>query len=115
MNKNQFLLTKEEISYVNSWLTKLIGASFEFYLGIPFVGGAFIVSFFWLPLIAMLAYHIITLTLSQNNHATIWSPVIGIIASILGFIPFLGMVLHWIAFICLLIDGITNLVIKDRK
>lgn len=32
-----------------------------------------------------------------------------IVASTIGIIPLLGMLLHWAAFICLLIDGILTL------
>ncbi|PWU67065.1 hypothetical protein [Gracilibacillus dipsosauri] len=89
-----------------SGVLKLIGAGFEFFLGIPGYGGVFILSLLWTPLLFMLIYHIVTLVISKNNHTPIWGPIVGIIASTLGIIPGLGMLLHWAAFICLLIDGI---------
>ncbi|MGN8645874.1 hypothetical protein ACTNEO_05530 [Gracilibacillus sp. HCP3S3_G5_1] len=96
-------------------ILKLVGAGLEFLLGIPVFGGAIILSLYWTPLFIMLVYHIVTLILSKSNNATIWGPVIGIVASVLGFIPGLGMVLHWAAFICLLVDGIANVKNKDKE
>lgn len=89
---------------------KLVGAGFEFFLGIPGFGGTIILGLYWTPLLFMLVYHIITLVLSRYAYTTIWGPVVGIVASSLGVIPGLGMMLHWAAFICLLVDGIMTLV-----
>ena len=91
---------------VVSGVMKLVGAGAEFFLGIPAVGGAFIIALFWIPLLVMLAYHITTLVISKKHNQTIWGPVVGIVASTVGIIPGIGMMLHWAAFICLLIDGI---------
>lgn len=98
-----------------SGVMKLVGAGFEFFLGIPAVGGAFILAFYWTPLLFMLAYHLVTLVLSRKEGLPIWGPVLGVIASVLGIIPGLGMVLHWAAFICLLIDGILTLAKGKKK
>ncbi|MFC4402774.1 hypothetical protein [Gracilibacillus xinjiangensis] len=96
-----------------SGILKLLGAVFEFFLGIPGLGGSLIISLLWTPLLFMLIYYIITLVLSKTFRAPIWGPVIGIIASTIGIIPILGMMLHWVAFICLLVDGIQTLTKKD--
>ncbi|MFC0015443.1 MULTISPECIES: hypothetical protein [Allobacillus] len=94
---------------VISGVMKLIGSGMEFFLGIPGVGGVFILSFVWIPLLFMLIYHIVTLVLAKKSEQRIWGPVVGIVASTIGIIPVLGMLLHWAAFICLLIDGILTL------
>jgi hypothetical protein len=94
---------------VLSGVLKLIGSGFEFFLGIPVVGGTFILALFWKPLLFMLIFHIITLIISKNSGSPIWGPVVGIIASTVGVIPGIGMMLHWVAFICLLIDGLITI------
>ncbi|MBR7552578.1 hypothetical protein ACFFJI_10110 [Allobacillus sp. GCM10007491] len=94
---------------ISSGVMKLIGSGMEFFLGIPGIGGAFILSFVWIPLLFMLIYHIVTLVFAKKSNQNIWGPVVGIVASTIGIIPVLGMLLHWAAFICLLIDGILTL------
>lgn len=89
-------------------LLKLLGAVMEFFLGIPLLGGLFIVSMGWAPLGFMLVYYIVVLILAYLAPAPKWGPAVGLLASILGYIPVLGMIMHWVAFLCLLIDGITN-------
>ncbi|KAB8125767.1 hypothetical protein F9U64_21740 [Gracilibacillus oryzae] len=98
-----------------SGILKLLGVLAEFFLGIPAIGGTFILSLLWTPLLFMLVYYIITLVVSRVSGAPIWGPVVGIITSVVGFIPFVGMTLHWIAFFCLLADGILTLRSKDRS
>jgi len=100
---------------VLSGVLKLIGSGLEFFLGIPAIGGAFILALVWTPLLFMLVFHIITLIKSKNSGCTIWGPVVGIVASTVGVIPGIGMMLHWAAFICLLIDGITTFKKKDTN
>lgn len=91
-----------------SGILKLVGAGLEFFLGIPVIGGSFILALYWAPLLFMLVYHIVTLVLAKKENQAIWGAVTGITASALGFILVLGMILHWAAFICLLIDGILS-------
>ncbi|SER89943.1 hypothetical protein SAMN04487944_11269 [Gracilibacillus ureilyticus] len=98
---------------IASGVLKLIGAVFEFFLGIPLIGGSFILNLLWTPLIFMLIYHIITLAISKSGRAPIWGPAVGIIASTVGIIPGVGMLLHWAAFFCLLVDGILTLMKKE--
>lgn len=98
-----------------SGVLKVIGSGFEFSLGIPGLGEAFIISLLWIPLLLMLTYHIITLVLSRRSNQRVWGPIMGIIASTVGFIPVIGMILHWAAFICLLLDGILTLANSKRS
>ena len=87
---------------------KLAGAAMEFFLGIPFLGGLFIVSMGWSPLGFMIVYYVAVLILAIMAGAPKWGPGVGFVVSILAFIPFFGMFLHWLACICLLVDGMTN-------
>jgi len=86
---------------------KWMGAAFEALLGIPALGGLFIISMGYTPLGFMLVFHIVVLVLSITRLKRISvGPIVGITASVLGFIPFLGMMLHWVAAIVLAIDAL---------
>ncbi|GAA0323009.1 hypothetical protein GCM10008967_11920 [Bacillus carboniphilus] len=88
-----------------STILKWITGGLEALLGIPFLGGLLILSLAWTPLYILLALHIITLIFSirenQNKHGSI----LGIITSCIGWIPFVGMVMHIITAVFLLIDA----------
>ncbi|WP_058764191.1 hypothetical protein [Exiguobacterium chiriqhucha] len=86
---------------------KWLGAAFEAFLGIPAIGGLFIISMGYTPLGFMLVFHIVLLVVSLSRLKRISvGAIIGITASVLGFIPFLGMMLHWVAAIALAIDAL---------
>lgn len=88
---------------------KWVGAAFEALLGIPVLGGLFIISMGYSPLGFMLVFHIVVLIVSVSRLNKVpFGPIVGITASVLGFIPFLGMVLHWVAAIALTIDALTT-------
>lgn len=88
---------------------KWLGAAFEAFLGIPVLGGLFIISMGYSPLGFMLVFHIVVLILSITRlNKVSFGPIVGITASVLGFIPFLGMFLHWVAAIALAIDAFTT-------
>lgn len=88
---------------------KWLGAAFEAMLGIPVLGGLFIISMGYSPLGFMLVFHIVVLILSITRlNKVSFGPIVGITASVLGFIPFLGMFLHWVAAIALAIDAFTT-------
>lgn len=86
---------------------KWLGAAFEAFLGIPAIGGLFIISMGYTPLGFMLVFHIVLLVVSLSRLKRISvGALVGITASVLGFIPFLGMMLHWVAAIALAIDAL---------
>ena len=84
-------LKKPENSYKG---LKLAGAIVETILGIPFWGGLLILSMFWSPLFLMLAFHIVALILLSKSKQRKTPAILGIVASTLGWIPFVGMILH---------------------
>ncbi|MFS0638856.1 hypothetical protein AB1K84_23470 [Mesobacillus foraminis] len=89
------------VSTVLKWVT----GGLEAFLGIPVLGGAIVLGYAWTPLFLMLILHIVTLIFSmrefQNKHASI----LGIITSIVAWIPFVGMIMHIITAIVLFIDA----------
>ena len=72
----------------------LVMASFEILLGFPVMGGLMIVALFWTPLVLALIGHVVTLIFATKNKEKLAPSIVGIVASVLGFIPFVGMCLH---------------------
>ncbi|MFD1036818.1 hypothetical protein ACFQ3N_00050 [Virgibacillus byunsanensis] len=90
-----------------SRIMKWITGAFEAFLGIPGLGGAFILSLFWTPLLVMLVLHIITLVLTTKEGGASTGSILGIVTSCIGWIPFVGMIMHIISAIFLMIDAAT--------
>ncbi|NGP46685.1 hypothetical protein G4V62_17675 [Bacillaceae bacterium SIJ1] len=91
------------------WVTGVIEAG----LGIPFIGGIFIVANGWAPLWIMLVVHVVVLLINRSHKKRIIGPAFGIGASLLGFIPVVGMISHIVAAIVLLIDAYVST--KEEK
>lgn len=90
-----------------SRILKWVTGGFEAFLGIPIIGGAFILSLLWLPLLVMLILHIVTLVLTQKDGGSSVGSILGIVASCLGWIPGVGMIMHILAAIFLMINAST--------
>ncbi|MDT4271950.1 hypothetical protein [Staphylococcus haemolyticus] len=78
----------------------------EFFYGIPFLGGSFILGFGWQPLlINAFLYLILAIILLVDNQNAIKPmsiiPVIGFVGSFIAFIPIVGMFVHWVFFFLL--------------
>ncbi|MFP7492844.1 hypothetical protein SFC66_03570 [Terribacillus saccharophilus] len=85
-------------------IMKLITGIAEAVLAIPFLGGLIILSNAWTPLIIMLVLHILTLVLAVRVQGPTPGSIVGIVASALGWIPFIGWMLHAAAAILLLLE-----------
>ena len=96
-----------ETSIILKWVT----GGLEALLGIPVLGGTIIISLLWTPLILMLILHIVGLVISVKANAKKVGHILGIVTSCLGFIPFVGMVLHILSAIFLLIEAAKNEVV----
>ena len=85
----------------------LITAILETVLAIPILGGLIILASVWSILGVALVLHVITLIfLVQVKSKNLYGSISGIVASVLGWIPILGWILHvvsaillWIAFV----------------
>ncbi|WP_248927233.1 hypothetical protein [Paenibacillus hamazuiensis] len=88
-------------SRVLKWLT----GAFELVLAIPVLGGVIVMGSSYTVLGIMFILHLITLILSANNKEPFYGSVLGIITSLLAWIPFLGWVLHLITGILLMVTG----------
>ena len=89
------------ISRIFKWITGI----FEALLGIPILGGLYILSNAWTPLFVMLILHIITLILAKKDDGSGFGSVFGIITSIFGWIPIVGMIMHIITALVLILSA----------
>lgn len=89
-----------------SRILKWVSGGLEALLGIPVLGGTIVISLVWTPLAIMLILHIVTLVITKKEGSgAITGSVLGIITSCIGWIPFVGMVLHIISAIILMVDA----------
>lgn len=89
----------------NSRTLKWVTGSFELVLGIPFIGGLIILGTSYIPLFIMFVLHIITLVLSANNRESKYGSIVGIITSLIAWIPIVGMIMHLVTGILLMISA----------
>ncbi|WP_340081453.1 hypothetical protein [Terribacillus sp. FSL K6-0262] len=87
---------------------KLITGIMEAILAVPVLGGLIILSNGWMPLVIMLILHIITLVLAVQVKGPLAGSIMGIVASCLGWIPFVGWMLHAAAAVVLLIESFSG-------
>ena len=89
----------------SSRILKWITGAFEIFLGIPFLGGLIIISTGYTPLIAMFILHLVTLVLSVKNNEAKYGSILGIVTSLIAWIPIVGMILHIITGILLMVSA----------
>lgn len=88
-----------------STILKWISGGLEALLGIPILGGAIVMSLFWTPLLLMAILHIVTLVIAMKENEKTHGSILGIITSVLAWIPFLGMAMHIASAIVLMMDA----------
>ncbi|WP_028987627.1 membrane protein [Thermicanus aegyptius] len=81
---------------------KILTGIFELFLAIPFLGIAIVYGFLLTPLFFMFVLHIITLVFTFKNGNNSIGSALGIVASVLGWIPFVSWMLHLLAGIVIL-------------
>lgn len=84
---------------------KWIAGGLEAFLAIPVLGGLIIVSLLWIPLAIMLVLHIVTLVLTKKDGGASTGSILGIVTSCVGWIPFVGWVMHVLTAVFLMIDA----------
>lgn len=89
----------------NSRTLKWVTGGLEIFLGIPLIGGLIIVGTSYIPLFIMFVLHIITLVLSANNNESKYGSIVGIVTSVVAWIPILGMIMHLITGLLLMISA----------
>jgi hypothetical protein len=94
-----------------SGLLKWISGGFEAFLGIPFLGGTIILASGWAPLSFMFFFHLVTLIVCVMQKQRIHGSVLGLITSVVGIIPVIGMIMHILTALVLIVDAARG----DRK
>ena len=89
----------------SSRILKWVSGGLEAILGVPVLGAAIILGLFWIPLAIMLVLHIVTLVLTKKDGGRSTGSILGIVTSCIGWIPFVGMILHILSAIFLMIDA----------
>jgi len=103
--ENILSYTGGKLTMSTSRILKWVSGGLEALLGIPVLGASIILGLFWSPLVIMLALHIVTLVLTKKDGGRSTGSILGIVTSCLGWIPFVGMVLHILSAIFLMIDA----------
>ncbi|OBR63762.1 hypothetical protein A7K91_17755 [Paenibacillus oryzae] len=88
-----------------SRVMKWVSGSLEILLAIPIFGAAIVLGTWYFALVAMLILHIITLVLSKQNNEPIYGSVLGIVTSLVAWIPFVGWIMHLLAGIFLMVSA----------
>lgn len=86
-------------------VTKWVAGGIEALLGIPILGAAIIIGTLWIPLVIMLAFHIFNLVVSKKENLPITGCVLGIVGNALGWIPFVGMIMHILTAIFVMMEA----------
>lgn len=88
------------ISIISTALAFLL----EGFLAIPIIGGASVIASGYSLLFIALVLHIVALVSRFKFGTHRYAPIMGIICSLLAWIPLVGMALHAITFITYLVD-----------
>lgn len=86
-------------SKVWKWVT----GALELVLAIPLIGGTIVMGFYYVPLVVMLALHIVTLVVSSKENTSKAASILGVITSCVAWIPIVGWVMHLITAILLMV------------
>lgn len=89
-------------------ILKWVSGGIEALLGIPVLGGTIILSMAWVPLFIMLAFHIIIVVFSYKAGIKANGNILGIVTSVVGFIPGIGMIMHLLSAVLILVDAAQN-------
>ena len=86
-------------------VTKWVAGGLEALLGIPVLGASIIIGLVWTPLAIMLVFHIVNLVLSKNEDLPVAGRILGIVGNAIGWIPFVGMIMHILTAIFVMVEA----------
>lgn len=89
----------------NARVMRWVTGGLELLLAIPFLGGLIVLSTVYVALGIMLVLHIVTLIMSRDESEPVYGSVMGIITSVLAWIPFVGWLLHVVTAVLLLVSA----------
>ncbi|WP_223879898.1 MULTISPECIES: hypothetical protein [Paenibacillus] len=82
--------------------------AFEAFLALPFIGGAFVIANAWIPLGVALLLHLFAIVILSREGERVLGNGIGVVTSIVGFIPFVGWFMHAVTAVVLLFEGLAG-------
>ncbi|MBY9080021.1 hypothetical protein KIH86_21175 [Paenibacillus sp. HN-1] len=82
--------------------------AYEAFLALPIIGGAFVVANAWVPLGIAFLLHVVAIAVLYNERGRVAGNVLGVITSIIAFIPIIGWIMHGITALVLLIEGLSG-------
>jgi uncharacterized membrane protein YhaH (DUF805 family) len=94
-----------------SRILKWVSGGFEAFLGIPFLGGTFILASGWAPLQFMFFFHLTAMIVCAVQKQRMHGSILGMITSVVGLIPVVGMMMHILTAFVLIVDAVRG----DRK
>ncbi|MNI58138.1 hypothetical protein D3C73_1132350 [compost metagenome] len=80
--------------------------TYEAFLALPFIGGAFVVANAWVPLGIAFLLHAAAVIILLRERGPVVGNLIGIVTSVVGIIPFVGWIMHAVTAIVLLLEGL---------
>lgn len=86
-------------------IMKWVTGGLEALWGIPVLGGTLIIGMFWIPLAIMLVFHIVVVVIAYQNGIKAYGNVLGIVTSVVGVIPVVGMILHILSAVFIMVDA----------
>lgn len=96
----------------NARIMMIVAGVLEAILAIPVLGGTIVIGLVYIPLAVMLIIHIVGLVLSSRENLPIYASVVGIVTSLIAWIPFVGWIMHLITALLLLVSTISS---KSRQ
>lgn len=100
-------MVKKEIKNETNIATTLkwISGGLEALLGIPLVGASIVIGLFYVPLLLMLAFHIVNFNISKKHGKKTSANVLGIVTNCVAWIPGVGMIMHILSAVFLMLEA----------
>ncbi|WCK57461.1 hypothetical protein PP175_25685 (plasmid) [Aneurinibacillus sp. Ricciae_BoGa-3] len=83
---------------------KIILSLMELFLGLPLIGGVFILAHAWTPLLVMFILHAVGLMFAFMTNRRKIGHIIGMVGNVLAFIPIIGMFFHLVIVLILIYE-----------
>ncbi|MGW9530780.1 hypothetical protein ACWHAM_24240 [Paenibacillus terrae] len=93
---------------------KWITGGIEIFLAIPVLGGLIVLNSAYTVLFIMMIFHIVTLVLSVINKEAYYGSILGIVTSVVGWIPIVGWLMHLLSGIFLMVTAAQEPRDQDR-
>lgn len=107
-------IEERKVKFMLNKALKWIAFGYEAFLAIPIVGGLFILANSWTPLLIAGILHVVAIVLLNKKKVPLLGNVVGLLGAILGAIPVIGWLLHFVSAIILLVEAI-RVPASDKK